>query len=1029
VQSSAVGAPIPIVYGTYAIAGNVIWSSGIIEKVSKKKQGGKGGPTQTTKTFSYSVNCAVGVCEGPISGISRIWADAELIYDVREQLTGESDADYAARILASTELLANTEIYLGTADQLPDPTIESFEGVGNVSAFRDLVYVVFSSFQLESYGNRVPNFRFETSVTGRLELEAFTEPGVFEWTKPPGVVSVTVTCIGGGGGGGGGAVGNAANSFVSGGQGGGGGGISVQTFAAASLGATESVIVGSGGNGGPGASSAYDSDGSDGLPGSASSFGVYVTAGGGGEGYRGQNGDYIQVNDNNGGSGATSTGGYGAFWLSNADQGFGTGDKPNGNNGLGPGGGAGGGTRRFFQSPGGVDGGDGADSPDGFYAGGAGGNSDIDDNFGVTAGASGIDADQYVAGPGGGGGGVGGYLSPQEPGASGKSGGIGGRYGGGGGGGGAALSFGPPASVSGDGAAGADGLVLLQYSYAPETTSCVTLGQIVRDLCERSGLAEDQVDVTDLTECVDGYVVSRVMAARDAIGPLRSYGWFDCVESNGVLKWPTRGKAGVFDLSADDLAAHIAGDSRPSSAESDRQQEVELPRRLRVHYAQTAQNYEPGEQSASRLAAGNVEVRDMEVAVAMSDTKGARIADVVLYDLWVSRNRIRAIVDQSWLHLEPADAGTIPLDGRQERARITNIDHALPGLLRLELVRDDDGVYQSYAIGAPAAYAGTGGASISLPGTAELVLLDLPLLRDADNDAGYYAAIRSIGGTSWAGAALFRSSDGGANYEEVAATAEEASVGRLAAALASGPTTIIDEGNELLVDMDSGELESISSMSLLAGLNAAAIGADGRWEIIQFRDAELVGSPALWRLTGLLRGRRGTEWAVGSSQDDDRFVLLDSALIRVAMNLAAIGTERPHKAVLSGTSIDAATAVDFTGRGVALEPFSVTDVTGERSGGDLIINWVRRGRIGSELAGSGVDIPLSEETESYEIDIIDAGSPGDALRTLTSSTQSVTYTEAQQAADFGSPTPAGITVRIYQMSAAVGRGYPTEATL
>jgi sugar lactone lactonase YvrE len=161
VQSSTVGAPIPLVYGTYAIAGNVIWSSGIIEKVSKKKQGGKGGPTQTVKTYSYSVNCAVGICEGPITGVRRVWADAKLIFDARPQFPDETNADYIARQFANGKFLDSATLYGGTEDQEPDPTIESYEGVGEVSAYRGLAYYVFSNFQLEDYGNRVPSFRFE----------------------------------------------------------------------------------------------------------------------------------------------------------------------------------------------------------------------------------------------------------------------------------------------------------------------------------------------------------------------------------------------------------------------------------------------------------------------------------------------------------------------------------------------------------------------------------------------------------------------------------------------------------------------------------------------------------------------------------------------------------------------------------------------------------------------------------------------------------------------------------------------------
>lgn len=1014
VQSSAVGAPIPIVYGTYAISGNVIWSSGLIEAVSRKKQGGKGGPTQTTKTYTYSVNCAVGVCEGEIGGIRRIWADAKLIYDARAQLDGETSDQYTARQEANAALLANTEIYLGDELQLPDPTIESFEGAGNVSAFRDLAYVVFTEFQLADYGNRVPNFRFEVSTSGLncTDTREYSNEVLYPWlsgaiadprnpsndhlyrhynTGTPGTYESAAQDLE-----------DAINAYPSNLT-----PISMprsfpywtnlsSTVLLSDIAPYTAVVPGeqlelylahfwtefdavanvSGGT------VPCDINVGEMTLFLADVVATYAVA------------PYYKV-----GSGGCSAAPAFTYFTASASYNC---ASPAGSTACEFAWGGLIAVKRVPTAP--------PADEDGPW---------LLDNAGSYKALAIYEDDtsttvlQYP-------------LNPVRP--------VGHAddteafwetaYA-------AAVTAG---DIAGGLTYGVDYPISQSFAYYRDVTTCtndtegrVTVGEIVQDVCRRVGLTDAQIDVADLTESVDGYVVSRVMSGRDAISPLRSYSWFDCVESDGVLKWPTRGKVAVFAFTADDLAAHIAGDARPSSAETDRQQEVELPRRLRVHYAQTEQNYEPGEQGASRLAAGNVEVRDMEIAVAMSDTKGARIADVVLYDLWVSRNRIRAVVDHSWLDLEPADAGTMPIDGRQERVRITNIDHSLPGLLLLALVRDDDGVYESYALGAPAAYAGTGGGSITIIGTAELVLLDLPLLRDSDNDAGYYAAVTAIDSSTFAGAVLYRSPDGGTTYEEVATASEQATIGTLQAALDPGPTTIIDEGNELFVELEAGALESISETSLLAGLNAAAIGADGRWEVIQFRDAVSSGSPTVWRLTGLLRGRRGTEWAVGTSQLGDRFVLLDSALMRVPMNIGAIGAERPHKAVLVGTSIEATTAVDFTGRGVALEPFAPVSVEGEWDGGDLVISWVRRGRIGQELP-DGADIPLSEETEAYEVEIVVAGSP-DVVRTISATSPTATYTAAQIAADFGSPTPASFDVRIYQLSAVVGRGYAAEATL
>jgi hypothetical protein len=60
-------------------------------------------------------------------------------------------------------------------------------------------------------------------------------------------------------------------------------------------------------------------------------------------------------------------------------------------------------------------------------------------------------------------------------------------------------------------------------------TDCVPIADVVQDLCERAGLTA--VDVSDLSECIDGYCVTRVMTARDAIDPLRTVGLFDAVRS------------------------------------------------------------------------------------------------------------------------------------------------------------------------------------------------------------------------------------------------------------------------------------------------------------------------------------------------------------------------------------------------------------------------------------------------------------------------------------------------------------------
>lgn len=99
-------------------------------------------------------------------------------------------------------------------------------------------------------------------------------------------------------------------------------------------------------------------------------------------------------------------------------------------------------------------------------------------------------------------------------------------------------------------------------------------------------------------------------------------------------------------------------------------------------------------------------------------------------------------------------------------------------------------------------------------------------------------------------------------------------------------------------------------------------------------------------------------------------------------------------------------------------------VRAERTAGDLTLSWLRRTRIGGD-AWETPDVPLSEDWESYEIEILDGES---VQRTLSATSNSVVYTAAQQTADFGAPQSA-IAVRVYQLSGSYGRGTPRDATV
>jgi hypothetical protein len=146
VQASQEGAPIPIIYGRFRVAGQVIWASKFREVTTKRTVGGKGG--QRVVERSYTISFAIGLCEGPIDGIGKVWANGNAI-------------DLST---------LSSRIYLGGETQMPDPLIEALEGLTNAPAFRGLAYIVFEDMPLSAYGDRIPQLAFEVMASPKPAL-------------------------------------------------------------------------------------------------------------------------------------------------------------------------------------------------------------------------------------------------------------------------------------------------------------------------------------------------------------------------------------------------------------------------------------------------------------------------------------------------------------------------------------------------------------------------------------------------------------------------------------------------------------------------------------------------------------------------------------------------------------------------------------------------------------------------------------------------------------------------------------------
>ncbi len=541
-----------------------------------------------------------------------------------------------------------------------------------------------------------------------------------------------------------------------------------------------------------------------------------------------------------------------------------------------------------------------------------------------------------------------------------------------------------------------------------------SLAAIVADLSLRAGLAEEQIDVSALTDIVDGYILNGQGNVRGAIDDLRSAYFFDAVESGGVVKYVKRGNDAVIAIAENELVLNNG-----KTFETSRLQELELPQQVDVLYMNKIADYQTGNQNSQRLVVSSQGKETLALPIVMSNQFAKNVADTALFNAWNGRSSYEFILPIEYAYLEPTDVVTVTIDGVTHVIRVADTRLINPGALKVQGFAEDISIYNFY--NEPGRIAPQTGV-VTDPGDTVLVMLDLPALPADPSGQGYirYAGCGVEDG--WKGAVIFTSGDNGENYSQVVTVPTESVIGVAFDALGAGVTDIFDYANSVTVSLyGNGELESISELAVLNGGNFAKLGD----ELIQFKTATLVESNK-YVLSGLLRGRLGTENTVASHALGEEFVLINNNLVKELEVNSSIGIAKLYKAVSVGKNIADTDFESFTYNANCLKPFAPVHIVGLRDGGDnLTISWVRRTRSDGSWRDY-VDVPLGEASEQYEIDIMDGA---DVVRTISGiSSSTASYSASEQTVDFGSVQSA-VNIRVYQISEVVGRGNKGEAVV
>jgi len=1034
-QTSTYGADIPYLFGSNRVAGNIIWAADLIEVETdtSTSAGGKGsGPTQTSVTYAYYGTFAVLLCFGPARGVRRIWGDQVLIYDGGVDPPVGS-VDYA--------------FYQGTETQLPDPTMEAALGVGNVPGYRGYCYMVFNRLPLDKFGNRLPNITVELTADGEFM-------GVGTALGP--------------------------NPFVAGGTAGVDWGHLIMGGAQRSDG--QVVMMTYPNATGPSHTPGIELKVIDEVSGLAT-LTVDVTVEGTYEAVNQNLMCYVPPSDEIwvSGTGAkvyrynaqtfaptgTITLFAGAAKLAYEPTTRRVYFRPNAS-WICAGGefvvlGAGifnidvlrlpfSGASPFYVTDCGSIGLDGtinyesmsaiiATVPLVFLTDGAAQSHracfdptrrryvavdsriwTITDSltpvitvhaYPAYVGAGGIEWICYDAatdsiimmGE------VVGIVTLTILDAE-------------------TFAVLYQAGVTGDGNLGINfafpqvaGSLIVLGSYQTWRLDYfgTTVGAAVARLCRESGMDSSEFNVSELTQVLRGYLMAAMSPARGAIEQLATAYLFSGTEQDDVLYFRRRGGATVDTITADECGAGV-DKSEQFPISRDRAQEADLPARLFVAAPDPFTDYQPGSQYAERRAVAAGDDEQVQLATVLTATEARRLADALIFDRWAGRNARKWTTARKHTRLVPTDV--VLLDG--ERVRVMRRSDDGP-VIHWEGVTDDADVVNQLVTGVQGSFPGQ---TVPIQVPSEMLLVDTALLRDADNSPGAYVSVYGLA-PYYRGTQVFASDDGGTSWVRQATMPKPGtSVGIATNALGSfAGGFVFDEDNSINVGMLNGAPSSVTRAEVLADSNGAAVRSGSGWEIIHYRTATLE-TDGTYTLRGLLRGQRGTGFAIDGHAAGDSVVLLDVTSVRtINIESGLVGVTRAYRPVSVGDSISDTSEQDLSISAERLKPWNPVDLRAARNASnDITFSWKRRTRLSTRFVGSGgINVPLGEATEAYEVEVYTDGTYTTLVRTISGLTSaSAAYSAADQTTDGftpGNPIP----VRVFQLSAVVGRGHPLEA--
>lgn len=546
-----------------------------------------------------------------------------------------------------------------------------------------------------------------------------------------------------------------------------------------------------------------------------------------------------------------------------------------------------------------------------------------------------------------------------------------------------------------------------------------------------SGYATSDISTYNISESVVGSILNQQIDFLQLAGDICNLYRIDIVETEGKIKFTQPPRSSGFTTVATLTDADLAPPDQFSSTDGtllvkDRQYTADLPTILELDYLDSDNDFQVGMQTARRTqfpykTSAGQGTPVFSVPIAMTTVRALYWVSYALFDTWGSALTLSGLISRQHLDLEPGDF--IEIATANDGAYIVKLQTVT---LNADWSMSFTAATVLTEVPAPDAVNGIATAGHSPP--SDLTKFRVALIENIF-PAAYNPTLlpaNRVFLTVIADTAVSVAVYDNANKYTLVNIEAPARFGTI---INDHPAQAnYDEASDditpLIVRMDKAVLNTSDDPSYLSGYNVAVIGDTGRWEVVYYRDV-VQNSDGTWTISHLLRGRRGSDVAMLQQRKGDTFIAITGSEPKIAMlPTAGLPYNATVKAAITGSTAEAK-IVTLGVTGGSIKPWSPVEVLAARAGSDVVFTWHRRDRQETDLLEDGDDdatVPLSEATESYTLEILNAAGTT-VLRTVTGlTTPTYTYVAADIATD-GLTSATVINIQVYQISAVVGRGY------